>query len=115
MGVGMTSANRAGAKPVTSARPLRMPRMRCPVCNSHCHARTSEELSPETRRLWYQCINVECSMSFTSLLSFERIVSPSAFGDTFRTMEIRDRRPPGHEFGQASLFDQRPARPPGPG
>jgi hypothetical protein len=84
------------------------PRMRCPVCQAQAFTRTSEEISPESRRLYYACSAIHCGMTFSASLTVEKVISPSAISASFRPAVQRDRRPPGHEYGQTlqmGLFD----------
>lgn len=83
----------------------RLPVVRCPVCNHRGHTRTSEELSPETRRLYYRCSNFKCGMTWQAILSFEKVVSPSGISPTFRPAHFKERKPPGHDYGQLSILD----------
>lgn len=84
------------------------PRMRCPVCEAQAFTRTSEEITPESRRLYYACSNIQCGMTFSASLTVERVISPSGISASFRAAVDRNAKPPGHEFGQTNqlgLFD----------
>lgn len=96
-----------------NARAARVPKMMCPVCATVAKVRSSEEISPESRRLYFFCGNVQCGMTWCASLTVERVISPSAISPSFRPAVIRDARPPGYEFGQGRLFDHGVTRPPG--
>ncbi len=90
------------------ARNPRKPIMRCPVCGSQAINRSSEEISVETRRLYYQCSNFRCCMRWVSILSLERVTARSSLSTQYRPFICRDkraRRAPGHDFGQMSMID----------
>jgi len=83
----------------------KQPAMCCPVCNAKGNVRSSEEVDPMLRRLYYACTNIECGMTWTASLQFERMLSPSGIGQKFRRATMRDGKPPGADFGQMSIFD----------
>ncbi|MCW2395152.1 MULTISPECIES: ogr/Delta-like zinc finger family protein [unclassified Sphingobium] len=83
----------------------RLPIVRCPVCNERAMVRTSEEITPTLRQLYYLCSNFKCSMRWRAALQVEEIISPSGVSPEFRPPHYREVKPPGHAFGQASLFD----------
>lgn len=78
-----------------------MPVVNCPVCGQRAYTRTSEEISPETRRLYYVCSHWECGMRWQALLTVERVVSPSGISPNFRPAQLKPGKPPGHEYGQS--------------
>ncbi len=47
----------------------------CPHCGATARTRTSRRLSELTIRQYHQCQNLECSLSFTTLNSVERVVT----------------------------------------
>lgn len=55
----------------------RAPAMKCPHCLAHAWARTSRELSPLLREIYYQCTDVECGHTWVSRLEATRTLSPS--------------------------------------
>lgn len=57
--------------------------MRCPKCRAATRTRTSEELSPLTRRSYHQCQNMHCGHTFTTMTQYEK-----AINDTKPTFEI---------------------------
>lgn len=118
MRVGTMTQSNDGGKPACGRNPTKTmpPRMRCAVCGATCFTRTSEEISPESRRLYYSCSDIQCGMTFSAMLTVEKVISPSGISATFRPAVFRDKRPPGHEFGQTNqmgLFDPMESMPPG--
>ncbi|MWN89852.1 transcriptional regulator [Gilliamella sp. Pra-s65] len=55
--------------------------MRCPHCRSKTIIRTSEEISPITRKQYRQCTNIYCCHSFVVLQSISATIVPSAMPD----------------------------------
>ena len=49
--------------------------LRCPICRSASHTRTSRYISEQTKESYYQCQNIECSCSFKSVESVDKIIS----------------------------------------
>lgn len=90
------------------------PRMNCPVCSRTCFTYSSEEISPETRKLYFACSNPECRMTFSALLSVEAVIIASAISTQFRPAMIKDAKPPGHDFGQMPLFERKDSAAPDP-
>ncbi len=81
------------------------PVMNCPACNSKALCRSSTEISPTYRSLYYSCSNFFCGMTFTASLAFEKVLSPSGVSAEFRPANIKPKKAPGHEFGQMNIFD----------
>jgi len=79
----------------------RLPIVHCPVCNERAYSRSSEEITPQQRRLYYRCGNFACSMAWTASLIVEKVISPSGISPDFRPLVLKERKPPGHEYGQA--------------
>jgi len=48
--------------------------LKCPECGTTAHTRTSAYESATVKRTWYQCTNLDCSCTFTSLESVEKII-----------------------------------------
>ncbi|MEB0957659.1 ogr/Delta-like zinc finger family protein [Citrobacter braakii] len=48
---------------------------KCPVCGAVARTRTSRPLSEMTVRHYHQCQNFECSITFTTLNSVEKLVT----------------------------------------
>ncbi|MBD7725478.1 ogr/Delta-like zinc finger family protein [Klebsiella pneumoniae] len=59
---------------------------KCPVCGAVAKTRTSRSLSNTTVRHYHQCQNFECSITFTTLNSVEKLVTKRA---------PREKLPPG--------------------
>ncbi|MCO6549585.1 MAG: ogr/Delta-like zinc finger family protein [Gilliamella sp.] len=55
--------------------------MKCPHCRSKTIIRTSEEISPITRKQYRQCTNIYCCHSFVVLQSISATIVPSAMPD----------------------------------
>lgn len=100
------------AKPVPHPHSGKAPVAGCPVCGAKGNTRSSIEITPTFRELYYRCSDVMCGMTWVASLSFERMLSPSGLGDTFRTAEDKGALPPGHAFGQ-QLADMPPGSPSG--
>ncbi len=96
-----------GLRPIAGKSPV----MLCPTCGTHSITRTSEEISATTRKLYYRCPNVLCGMSWTALLTVENVIHPSALGGELRRPAPRNDKPPGHDFGQMTIFDVIPSKP----
>lgn len=91
----------------------RLPGVACPFCGARAMVRNSEETTPTFRKLYYQCSDYRCSASWTASLNVDTILSPSGLTGEMRPLVITDRKPPGHDFGQETLFDHGVTRPPG--
>ncbi|AUW59419.1 hypothetical protein C1T17_16325 [Sphingobium sp. SCG-1] len=83
----------------------KQPVMNCPTCGAKANVRSSDEVHPTLRRIYYACTNFHCGMTFRASLIFESTISPSALGDHFREPVVRDAKPPGRDFGQMNIFD----------
>lgn len=81
------------------------PVMNCPACNAKAMCRSSVEISPTYRSLYYGCTNFFCGMTFTASLAFEKVLSPSGVSAEFRPATIKPKKAPGHDFGQMTIFD----------
>lgn len=49
--------------------------MRCPLCGATSHTRTSRYITTNTKEVYYQCQNIECSSTFKTIESIEKIIS----------------------------------------
>ena len=49
--------------------------MRCPVCQKASHTRTSRYITTHTKEVYYQCQNIECSTTFKTIESIDKIIS----------------------------------------
>lgn len=90
----------------------RDPHMSCPACDGRAFIRSSEEVTPVYRRLYYQCSNISCSHTWAAALSYLHTIVPSGVSDHFRPPRVREDKPPGHDFGQMNIFEVI-AKPPG--
>ncbi|MCS3425253.1 putative C2H2 Zn-finger protein [Rahnella sp. BIGb0603] len=48
--------------------------MRCPLCSSVSHIRTSRYITEQTKESYYQCTRLECSCAFKTNESVSKIV-----------------------------------------
>lgn len=48
--------------------------MKCPECGTTAHTRTSEYQTGTLKKTWYQCRNIDCSCTFTTLESLDSII-----------------------------------------
>ncbi|ECI5363934.1 ogr/Delta-like zinc finger family protein [Salmonella enterica] len=60
---------------------------RCPACGSSGHVRTSEYISENVKKSWYVCVNKDCMRAYTTLESYEKMLTEKVFNDekTIRT------------------------------
>jgi len=105
MSLPATHKNNGAETPVAERHHGKAPVCRCPVCDHKALTRSSEEISPTYRRLYYVCQNIKCGMTWVASLAFEKTLSPSGLGEEFRPAKVDQERPPGHDFGQTSIFD----------
>lgn len=54
------------------------PAMKCPHCRANAWVRTSKELTPLLREIFYQCTDWECGHTWVATLEAIRTLSPSA-------------------------------------
>ncbi|WP_016854080.1 MULTISPECIES: ogr/Delta-like zinc finger family protein [Halomonas] len=52
--------------------------MRCPVCESSAHTRTSRYITRTMKEAYYQCQSISCSCTFKTIESLEKIISAPA-------------------------------------
>ncbi|MGA9605997.1 MAG: ogr/Delta-like zinc finger family protein [Rouxiella badensis] len=62
--------------------------MRCPVCSHASHTRSSRYLSEQTKESYYQCQNIECSCSFKSVESVDKIISQPSLKPVDKPMSV---------------------------
>ncbi|WP_028864304.1 ogr/Delta-like zinc finger family protein [Psychromonas aquimarina] len=48
--------------------------VRCPECLSKARIAASEQITSNTRSLYCQCLNLNCSATFNASLSFDKII-----------------------------------------
>ncbi|WP_130100479.1 DNA-binding transcriptional regulator [Siccibacter turicensis] len=46
----------------------------CPQCRCAAHARTSRYLSENTKERYHQCTNINCSCTFVTMETIERMI-----------------------------------------
>ncbi|MDR7101443.1 ogr/Delta-like zinc finger family protein [Croceicoccus sp. BE223] len=63
--------------------------LRCPHCRSTVLRRTSREITPTFRELFYICRNAACGHSFKASLSYEYGLSPSGIPDPALNLPMR--------------------------
>lgn len=54
-------------------------KFRCPHCGANSQVRTSRELSPLLREVYFQCANVVCGHTFKANVEVVKTLSPSSF------------------------------------
>lgn len=84
------------------------PAMLCPACEAKAHTRSSMEVAPTIRQLYYRCSSIACGMTWVASLIFERVLSPSGVNSGFRSARPTKEKAPGHDFGQMTIFDVLP-------
>lgn len=57
----------------------------CPKCKHSAHARTSRYLSENTKERYHQCTNVDCSCTFVTMESMERLIATPGAAERVRT------------------------------
>ncbi|MBD3611123.1 MAG: ogr/Delta-like zinc finger family protein [Hydrogenovibrio crunogenus] len=48
--------------------------VRCPVCTSKSRISASEQMGEETRYLYCQCLNLNCSSTFRASISIDHVI-----------------------------------------
>ncbi|MDN0122160.1 DNA-binding transcriptional regulator [Yersinia aleksiciae] len=48
--------------------------MHCPLCRTAAHARSSRYLSEKTKERYHQCTNINCSCTFATHETVDRII-----------------------------------------
>lgn len=56
--------------------------MRCPYCREPGRVRTSEEVTPLHRDVWFNCRNAKCGHTWKASLSFDHSISTPSSGVT---------------------------------
>ncbi|MFA7597585.1 MAG: ogr/Delta-like zinc finger family protein, partial [Novosphingobium sp.] len=82
--------------------------MNCPACDAKAHTRSSLEIHPTFRQLYYRCTNIACGMTWVASLTFEHVLSPSGVSTEFRPPRPVKEKAPGHDYGQISIFEMLP-------
>lgn len=60
----------------------------CPKCKHSAHARTSRYLSENTKERYHQCTNVDCSCTFVTMESVERLIAIPGDAGNARTASL---------------------------
>ena len=60
----------------------------CPKCKHSAHARTSRYLSENTKERYHQCTNVDCSCTFVTMESVERLIATPGASESVRTASL---------------------------
>lgn len=65
-----------------------LPAMKCPHCRTLGRIRSSKELSPLLREIYYQCDDLDCGHTWVASLEAIRTLSPSAKPNPAITKEL---------------------------
>ncbi|WP_431618048.1 ogr/Delta-like zinc finger family protein [Enterobacter roggenkampii] len=76
---------------------------KCPVCGAVARTRTSRPLSEMTVRHYHQCQNFECSITFTTLNSVEKLVTKRATREKLPADFIPSDAFPASHYGNDQL------------
>ncbi|WP_081401715.1 ogr/Delta-like zinc finger family protein [Acinetobacter nectaris] len=49
--------------------------MKCPICRSSSHTRTSRYITDQTKEIYYQCQNINCSATFKTSETIDKVIS----------------------------------------
>ncbi|EDV3148972.1 ogr/Delta-like zinc finger family protein [Salmonella enterica] len=55
---------------------------RCPLCGASGNTRTSNYFSKNVKKTWYVCANPDCMCAYTTLESFDRVLTRRVPGTT---------------------------------
>ena len=69
--------------------PIRTDRLRCPHCNTVGQRRTSREITPTHRDIYYQCANLFCGHSWKASETYDYGIAPSAIPNPRVTLPMR--------------------------
>lgn len=75
----------------------------CPVCGAVARTRTSRRLSEMTVRHYHQCQNFECSITFTTLNSVEKLVTKRAPSEKLPADFVPQDAFPASHYGRDQL------------
>lgn len=75
----------------------------CPICGAVARTRTSRRLSEMTIRQYHQCQNFECSITFTTLNSVEKLVTKRGSREKLPDNFIPHDAFPASHYGNAQL------------
>ena len=76
---------------------------KCPICGAVAKTRTSRSLSNTTVRHYHQCQNFECSITFTTLNSVEKLVTKRAPREALQPGFIPSDAFPASHYGSDQL------------
>lgn len=65
--------------------------MNCPHCRHRAQVRTSVELSPTMRQVYFLCTNLACGHSWTAILEAQRTIAPSGIPNPNIDLPIMER------------------------
>lgn len=95
-----------GSDPLQTADKPRGARMDCPACGSRGICRSSQTVTLQFRRLYYDCTNFKCSMRWLASLIFEHVVSPSGVNPDFNQPGSDQDKPQGPDPGGVAAHEQ---------
>jgi len=82
--------------------------MKCPECSMTAHTRTSEYQTGTLKKTWYQCRNIDCSCTFTTLESLDTIImKPQKVDEDVPEKESPPPRQTLNRYGSASRLSNR--------
>ncbi|WP_455852798.1 ogr/Delta-like zinc finger family protein [Pantoea endophytica] len=82
--------------------------MKCPECSMTAHTRTSEYQTGTLKKTWYQCRNIDCSCTFTTLESLDTIImKPQKAAEDVPEKESPPPRQTLNRYGSASRLSNR--------
>lgn len=67
--------------------------IKCPHCRSAATTRTSREITPVYREVYFSCSNFECGHTYKAALSIVATISPSAMPDPRVVIPMAPQRP----------------------
>lgn len=66
--------------------------MNCPHCGHRAQIRTSSELTPTMRQVYFLCQNLACGHSWVATLEAERTISPSGIPNPAINLPVMERK-----------------------
>lgn len=58
------------------------PAFKCPKCDGLVKARSSEQVTALSKKIYYQCNNIRCGHSFRASLNFDGTINPGMIDDS---------------------------------
>lgn len=86
--------------------------MNCPHCKKRAQVRTSLEITPTMREVYFLCNNLACGHSWVGTLEAVRTISPSGLPNPLINLPIMERNDVEKVFdtlnpsNQRSIFDE---------